>query len=84
MCYITANGYNRMQQITDALNGMTPEMQDLASLNCVEEAVKILKNRGAKNEDDCADNDKMFEQWMKERGETVEPDEGAAGSKGAV
>lgn len=27
---------------------------------------------------------KMFEQWIKERGETVEPDEGAAGSKGAV
>ena len=27
---------------------------------------------------------KMFEQWMKERGETVEPDEGAAGSKGVV
>ena len=27
---------------------------------------------------------KMFEQWMKERGETVEPDEGAAGGKGVV
>lgn len=40
MCYITASGYNRMQQISDALNGMTPETQDLASLNCVEEAVK--------------------------------------------
>lgn len=57
MCYITASGYNRMQQITDALNGMTPEMQNLASLNCVEEAVKILKNRGVKNKADCADND---------------------------
>ena len=57
MCYITASGYNRMQQITDALNGMTPEMQNLASLNCVEEAVKILKSRGVKNEADCADND---------------------------
>ena len=52
MCYITASGYNRMQQITDVLNGMTPEMQNLASLDCVEEAVKILKNRA-----DCADND---------------------------
>lgn len=40
MCYITASGYNRMQQISDALNGMTPETQDLASPNCVEEAVK--------------------------------------------
>lgn len=65
MCYITASGYNRMQQITDALNGMTPDMQNLASLNCVEEAVKILKNR-------------------KERGETIEPDEGAAGGEGVV
>lgn len=27
---------------------------------------------------------KMFEHWMKERGETVEPDEGAAGDEGAV
>ena len=27
---------------------------------------------------------KMFEQWMKERGEMVEPDEGAAGGEGAV
>lgn len=27
---------------------------------------------------------KMFEQWMKERGETVEPDEGTAGGEGAV
>lgn len=27
---------------------------------------------------------KMFEHWMKERGETVEPDEGAAGGEGAV
>lgn len=27
---------------------------------------------------------KMFEQWMKERGETVEPDERAAGDEGAV
>lgn len=52
MCYITASGYNRIQQIADALNGMTPEIQNLASLDCVEEAVKILKNRG-----DCADND---------------------------
>lgn len=27
---------------------------------------------------------KMFEQWMKERGETVEPYEGTAGGEGAV
>ena len=27
---------------------------------------------------------KVFEQWMKERGETVESDEGAAGGEGAV
>lgn len=27
---------------------------------------------------------KMFEQWLKERGETIEPDEETAGSKGAV
>lgn len=27
---------------------------------------------------------KMFEQWLKERGETVEPDEGAAGGEGVV
>lgn len=27
---------------------------------------------------------KMFEQWIKERGETVEPDEGTAGGEGAV
>ena len=27
---------------------------------------------------------KMFEQWLKERGETVEPDEGAAGGEVAV
>ena len=58
MCYITASGYNRMQQIADALNGMTPEMQNLASLDCVEEAVKILKNRGVKNEADCADDER--------------------------
>ena len=52
MCYITADGYNRMRRIAGKLSSMTPEMQNLASLNCVEKAVKILKNRG-----DCADND---------------------------
>ena len=57
MCYITASGYNRMQQITNALNGMTPEMQNLASLNCVEEAVKILKNRGVKAVDEGKERD---------------------------
>ena len=29
MCYITASGYNRMQQITDTLNGMTPALTAL-------------------------------------------------------
>ena len=57
MCYITLSRYNRMQQIADGLNSMTPEMQNLASLDCVEETVKILKNRGAKNKADCEDND---------------------------
>lgn len=57
MCYITANGYKRMQQMMDAFNGMTPEMQDVASLDCVEEAVKILKNRGVKDEADSQNDE---------------------------
>lgn len=48
----------------------------------VADAVKAMREAGMKSSPDRVMAG--IKQWMKERGETVEPDEGAAGSKGVV
>ena len=61
----------------------------------VADAVKVMREAGMKTGPDRVmagieqgvypwGDCKMFEQWMKERGETIEPDEGTAGGEGIV
>lgn len=48
----------------------------------VADAVKAMREAGMKSSPDRVMAG--IKQWMKERGETVEPDEGTAGGEGVV